>query len=146
MYLSFAVILAVISFYAGAHFGANSTQTSSTQSASPAADGYRMNGNRQRGAAGAGMTTGKILSVNPQSIVVALRDGGSKIIFISPTTEISKFTAGTPFDLVENGNVSIIGDANPDGSLNARMIQIRPDVPLRQNASTSSSPQPTANQ
>lgn len=127
------ITASALSFYAGAQYTAkNST---ATQSNTDAASAFRQGGTRQRGAntVAGGMLSGTVLSKNEQSIVIQTRDGSSKIIFISPSTEISKFVAGSSVDLEIGKSVSIFGDVNPDGSENAKTIQLRPDNVPRPN-------------
>ena len=76
------------------------------------------------------MTTGEILSKDAQSFTVKLKDGGSKIVFYTDKTSIIKTTDGTLDDLVIGKNISITGAANPDGSINADSVQIRPMAPV----------------
>lgn len=85
----------------------------------------------QRGTAGAngGFVTGDIISQSATSLTIKMRDGSTKIVLLSPSTEISKFAAGTNADLIAGKTVSITGTANSDGSVTANMIQIRPPMP-----------------
>ncbi|MBI5732249.1 MAG: hypothetical protein HY982_02725 [Candidatus Magasanikbacteria bacterium] len=82
-------------------------------------------GGGQRGGAG-GFITGGIISKDDRSVTIKLQDSGSKIVFLSDSTEITKFAEGTLTDLEVGKNISVNGAANPDGSLTAQTIQLRP--------------------
>ncbi len=94
--------------------------------------GMRGNSNTPGGAAGArlrggsGFVNGDILSVDAKSITVKNRAGGSQIVFFAPSTAIGKTTSGTAADLTVGENVMVNGTANPDGTVTATNIQIRP--------------------
>ncbi|HEV7424389.1 MAG TPA: hypothetical protein VGO21_04340 [Candidatus Paceibacterota bacterium] len=75
-----------------------------------------------------GFTTGQIIAKDEKSITVQLVGGGSKIIFLDANTKISKSTAGILADLAVGTQVSVTGAANTDGSVNAQMVQIRPNM------------------
>ena len=99
---------------------------------------------RFQGAGGPGManrtagsdsfTSGEVLSKDDKSITVKLTDGGSKIIFVSGTTQVMKSDTGSLADLTVGQQVSASGTANTDGSINATSVQIRPNVPTTTDA------------
>ena len=120
-----AIALAGGSFYTGMVYGKGQNSRIGYFGAA----GANLQGMRgaKNGANGAALISGSILSKDDSSITMKLpNNGGSKIIFFSDTTQISKFASGTADDLVMGTQVSITGTTNSDGSITAQSIQIRP--------------------
>ena len=79
---------------------------------------------------GVNFTSGEIISADEQSVTVKLQNGGSKIIFFSDSTKITKTAEGAVADLTAGETIMVSGTANQDGSITAETIQLRPAVPV----------------
>lgn len=135
------IIVAVIfgggGFYAGMQYSQSksSTRAGNLQNLTPAQrqafqqNGGMMRGVRAGGQSGGGFVSGDIISKDDKSITIKLRDGSTKIVFYSTTTEISKFVSGLASDLETGKTVSVTGTTGQDGSISAQSIQLRPNIP-----------------
>lgn len=83
---------------------------------------------RGNGVQSGGMVNGEVIAQDEKSITVKGRDGGSKIVFVSGTTEIGKMVQGSLADLAVGTQVTVLGTANADGSITAQSVQLRPEV------------------
>ncbi len=125
------VLVAVGSFYAGnSYAGSKKIATRGAggqfgQMNNVGGQNGSNNAARQRGALG-GMASGEVISKDETGITVKLRDGGSRNVFLLKTTQVTKSVPGNNEDLKTGEMVTITGQANPDGSMNAEMVQIRP--------------------
>ncbi len=122
--IAVVVILAVGggSFYFGMSYG----KSQNTRPNFTAGNFQGMRANRT-GANGGNFILGSIISSDTTSITLQLPgNAGSKIIFYSDKTQISKMASGSISDLANGTSVSINGTTNPDGSVTAQSIQIRP--------------------
>ncbi len=132
IYIIILVVAAGGAFYGGIKYDQN-------QRASALASRFGGAGNNRAGrGAGGNFLSGKIISSDNGSLTIALNmpqgasgntnsaSGGSKIVFVSDSTQIMKSAAGTSKDLTAGENITVTGTPNSDGSVNAQTIQIRP--------------------
>ncbi len=68
---------------------------------------------------------GEVIDKDEQSLTLKMPDGGSRIVFFSDSTEISKTTEGLVDDVEIGKQIMISGEQNSDGSYSAKTIQIR---------------------
>jgi hypothetical protein len=130
------IIVGGISFYAGMKYGKSTGVNNQFSFSKKGPEGGlpSMNGNgSQKGLRnGDGFTAGEIISKDDESITVKLRDGGSKIIFLTDNVSVTKSTEGSLEDLKEGEQINVSGSSNEDGSINAQSIQIRPFAEISQ--------------
>ncbi len=132
------IVLAGIAFYAGDMYASAKNKTPSAQNAAGFM-GRNGTGTQRGQRAGSGNVFGTIISKDANSITVQLNNPGgsnatgatnvgtgSKIVLYTGSTSVLKTTAGTTIDLAVGTNVSVQGTINPDGSVSAESISIRP--------------------
>ena len=123
-------IVVVVSVAAGSFWSGIQYQKSQT----PARGGFAQGGFQgaaggrgARAGAGGGFAAGSIVSKDSTSITIQLgQGGGTRIVLISPSTEVGKMVTGSSTDLNTDESVTVQGTSNSDGSLTAQTIQIRP--------------------
>lgn len=117
------IIVGLIGFWGGWMYGKAASAGVRTNSV----QGFRRpnGGNFQSGGS---FLNGQVISKDDKSLTLKLQDGGSKIVFFSPTTQIRKTIDGSVGDIAENANISVNGNANADGSVTAQVIQVRTDA------------------
>ena len=123
------LIIAGVSFWGGMTYGSSKSSSSQlanrTQNGLGQNGGQRIGGGMRGGANGGGFVNGEILTKDDTSITVKENNGGSKIIFISPSTKIEKTVEGTSTDLIIGKTVVVAGTTNTDGSVSSTSIQLR---------------------
>lgn len=136
IYIVLSILVLITIFYAGMSYGKNKNNISQdTKGLQNRFSQFgMMGGKNQLGLNREGLINGEIISKDTTSITVKIFDGGSKIIFLNTNTNISKMTTGTVNDLINNTQVSITGTTNPDGSISAKNIQIRPQIKQKTSA------------
>ncbi|KKU78571.1 MAG: hypothetical protein UY04_C0033G0007 [Parcubacteria group bacterium GW2011_GWA2_47_7] len=136
------LVVSAIVFGGGGYYFGTKKASAATTSFAGANGAYadRQGGAGAGGVAGArvartggGFSGGEVINIDTQSITVKTQDGSSKVVFYSPTTQISMMAAGTITDVSAGKNIMVTGNANPDGSITAESIQLRPEGFARQN-------------
>ena len=134
VFIIIAVLIGAGAFYGGMVYGKSQNGSAFN---SGRFQGFNGNG-AQRGVrpgANGGLVSGQILSQDDKSVTLKLLDGGSKIIFFSDSTQITKSATGAVTDLTTGKNLMVTGTTNTDGSITAQTIQIRPAI-QQENAPT----------
>jgi len=120
-----ALAIGGASFYGGMQF-ANAAKSAQARTFGNMQGRTGMPGGAGRN--GGGMTAGQVLSKDATSLTVKLNSGGSKIVFYSASTTVSKMASGTMDDVTQGSDVTVIGTPNQDGSVTATAVQLRPNV------------------
>ncbi len=86
-----------------------------------------MNGGGRQGGQFGKSVNGEIISNDGTILTIKLRDGGSKLVFVTGTTKFDKSVSASMTDVSIGKTVMASGETNPDGSMTADIIQIRKD-------------------
>ena len=128
-------LLVVILVGIGSFYGGIKYQQRKSPSGNAAFQGMRqfrgaVGGQGQNGRANGGLVNGDVLSKDDKSMTIKLRDGGSKLVFYTTSTQVKKMADGAMSDIDVGTSVMVTGDSNSDGSVTAQQIQLRPNMPV----------------
>lgn len=131
-----AAVVAIVAF-AGGYEVANATASKTAAGANgfgdangqgfvPGASGRPRGGSGGGGGNFGGGASGTVGSVAADQMTITTQTGGSRIVLLTPTTTVTKVTSATQAitDLTSGETVTVIGTANPDGSVTATRVVI----------------------
>jgi hypothetical protein len=78
-----------------------------------------------------GFASGEVIAKDDTTLTVKLPSGGTRIVFYTGATPFLVSATGSPADVKIGENVLVSGSQNPDGSVSAQSIQVRPIMPRR---------------
>lgn len=132
IWIAVTVVLVIGAFLMGSRHG----QTVAKNTFAQSRGGAGMNGGRAGGrfGAGGGVVMGNVLTIDSTSMTVKLRDGSTKIVLYTGSTQVAKSVAGAISDVAVGSTISAIGTQNTDGSVTAQTVQIRPAMPAGNGA------------
>lgn len=128
------IILAILviggaSFYGGMAYAKSKNVSARSMQGNLAAGNFRRSADGQaNGQTGTNFLNGNIISKDQDNLTIKLGDGGSKIVFVSGTTQIMKMASSTLDALQVGDSLMITGTNNQDGSVTAQTIQLRPQM------------------
>ena len=126
-HLALYVVITLV-LMAGSYFVGTKHAASSQQMRGGFAGGM-MGGAGNRLRMGGGFVTGEVTAKDENTVTVKMRDGSSRIVLYSGTTQVMKSTSGAMDDVAVGSQVMVQGASNSDGSVTAQSIQIRPSMP-----------------
>ena len=123
------ILAGACGFYGGTLYAKSRSGTGQGQQVQAGAGARTFRGGQAGGQMGRGqqgIASGEVLSKDGQSLSLKLRDGGSKLVFLSASTTVSKLADAKLDDVAAGAEVTVNGAPNADGSITAQFIQIRP--------------------
>jgi len=126
-------------FYVGMEYGQSKTSSGNPfgqnfQNLTPEQRQQLSQNTVGRGGNGANFLSGEVIAKDDQSFTLKMPDGGSKIVFFSDSTEISKMAEGSINDIEAGKQIMVTGEQNSDGSYTAKTIQLSPRFPASRNS------------
>jgi len=112
------------SVYGGTLYAKSKIATVQSPQARMGANGSRNFLGGQAGRSQQGLASGEVLAFDGQSLSLKL-SGGSKVVFTSASTTVTRMTEAQLIDITAGANVTVNGVTNADGSITAQFIQIR---------------------
>ena len=119
-----AIVIGVGCFFIGYKVGKGGNSFAKNGMDFPGGNIQRGNGTTKNG----GVVSGEIIAKDDTSVTIKLNNGGSKIVFYSEITDISKTIEGAATDLEVGKTIMASGTTNTDGSITAKTIQLRSAV------------------
>lgn len=127
-FLIISVTVLIIGFISGYFYG--KSQNSFKPNGVVNKQAMQFTGQRM-GVRSGSMISGEIIAKDDTSLTLKLRDGGSKIVFLLASTSVSKMSPVSVGEINIGANISVSGNTNKDGSLNATSIQEMPIFPVK---------------
>ena len=131
------IIIAIIivgggAFYGGMKYGQNKSSLSdfsrqNFQDLSPE-QRQQLSQKKLGDREGLNLLNGEVIDKDEQSLTLKISDGGSKIVFFSDSTKVSKTTDGLINDIEIGKKITVSGEQNSDGIYTAEIIQLSPRV------------------
>lgn len=106
-------------FYAGMKYGQSKFSLKTFQGFSPESRGEFLWQRRGRG-----FLSGEVIAKDGKSLTIKLPNGGTKIVFFSDSTQVSKTIEASINEIEIGKQIMVRGEENSDGTFTARTIQI----------------------
>ena len=116
------VAVAAVAFFRGVLVGRMTGSSAGGGRDGRGAGAFGQNG--AQGQSRGGIASGTVLKKDASSITIKLRDGGSRIVLLSPSTTYVKSEQVKSPEISVGTTVTAMGDAASDGTVTARVVQL----------------------